>query len=27
MVDGDRWAVVAERIEPSVILAAEHVPG
>jgi diaminopimelate decarboxylase len=27
MVDGSRWAVVAERIEPSVILAAEHVPG
>jgi diaminopimelate decarboxylase len=26
MVDGSRWAVVAERIEPSVILAAEHVP-
>jgi diaminopimelate decarboxylase len=27
MVDGSRWAVVAERIEPSTILAAEHVPG
>jgi diaminopimelate decarboxylase len=26
MVDGDRWAVVAERIEPSTILAAEKVP-
>jgi len=26
MVDGSRWAVVAERIEPSTILAAEHVP-
>ncbi len=26
MVDGDRFAVVAERIEPATILAAEHVP-
>ncbi len=26
MVDGDRWAVVAERIEPAAILAAEHLP-
>lgn len=26
MVDGDRWAVVAERIEPAAILAAEKVP-
>jgi len=26
MVDGDRWAVVAERIAPATILAAEHVP-
>jgi diaminopimelate decarboxylase len=26
MVDGDRWAVVAERIDPAAILAAEHVP-
>ena len=26
MVDGARFAVVAERIEPSAILAAEHVP-
>ncbi|MBU6265894.1 MAG: diaminopimelate decarboxylase [Sphingomonadales bacterium] len=26
MVDGSRWAVVAERIEPSTILAAERVP-
>jgi len=26
LVDGDRWAVVAERIEPAAILAAEHVP-
>lgn len=26
MVDGDRWAVVAQRIEPSAILAAERVP-
>ena len=26
MVDGDRWAVVAERIDPSTILAAERVP-
>lgn len=26
MVDGDKWAVVAERIEPATILAAEHVP-
>ena len=26
MVDGDQWAVVAERIEPATILAAERVP-
>ena len=26
MVDGDKWAIVAERIEPSTILAAERVP-
>lgn len=26
LVDGDRFAVVAERIPPEVILAAEHVP-
>ena len=26
MVDGSRWAVVAERIDPATILAAEHVP-
>jgi len=26
MVDGARWAVVAERIEPAAILAAERVP-
>ncbi len=26
MVDGDRWAVVADRITPATILAAEHVP-
>lgn len=26
MVDGDKWAVVAERIEPATILAAERVP-
>ena len=26
MVDGTRWAVVAERIQPATILAAEHVP-
>lgn len=26
MVDGDRWAVVADRIEPATILAAERVP-
>ncbi len=26
LVDGDRFAVVAERIEPATILAAEHVP-
>ncbi len=26
MVDGDRWAIVAERIEPAAVLAAEHVP-
>jgi diaminopimelate decarboxylase len=26
MVDGDKWAIVAERIEPATILAAERVP-
>ncbi len=26
MVDGAKWAVVAERIDPATILAAEHVP-
>ncbi|MEZ5734920.1 MAG: diaminopimelate decarboxylase [Novosphingobium sp.] len=26
MVDGDNWAIVANRIEPATILAAEHVP-
>ena len=26
MVDGDKWAVVADRIEPAAILAAERVP-
>ena len=26
MVDGERWAIVAERIEPAAILAAERVP-
>jgi diaminopimelate decarboxylase len=26
MVDGDRWAVVARRIDPATILAAERVP-
>ena len=26
MVDGDKWAVVAQRVEPSAILAAESVP-
>ena len=26
MVDGSRWAVVAARIEPAAILAAEQVP-
>ena len=26
MVDGTRWAIVAERIEPSTILSAERVP-
>jgi diaminopimelate decarboxylase len=26
MVDGDRWAIVAHRIEPATILAAEQVP-
>ncbi|HEY9091860.1 diaminopimelate decarboxylase [Parasphingorhabdus sp.] len=26
LVDGDRFAVVAERIEPAAIMAAEHVP-
>ncbi|MBH0111720.1 diaminopimelate decarboxylase [Novosphingobium sp. YJ-S2-02] len=26
MVDGDKWAIVAERIEPATILAAEQVP-
>jgi diaminopimelate decarboxylase len=26
MVDGDRWAIVADRIDPATILAAERVP-
>ena len=26
MVDGDKWALVANRIEPATILAAEQVP-
>jgi diaminopimelate decarboxylase len=26
MVDGGKWAVVADRIEPSTILSAERVP-
>ena len=26
MVDGDKWAVVADRIDPATILAAERVP-
>ena len=26
MVDGEKWAVVADRIEPATILAAERVP-
>ena len=26
MVDGDKWAVVADRIEPAAIMAAERVP-
>ncbi len=26
LVDGDRFAVVADRIEPATILAAEHLP-
>ena len=26
MIDGDRWAVVADRIQPETILAAERVP-
>ena len=26
MVDGDRWAIVANRIDPAAILAAERVP-
>ncbi|HNJ48518.1 MAG TPA: diaminopimelate decarboxylase, partial [Novosphingobium sp.] len=26
MVDGDKWAVVADRIEPAAISAAERVP-
>jgi diaminopimelate decarboxylase len=26
LVDGDKFAVVAERISPEAILAAEHVP-
>ncbi|OCC24987.1 diaminopimelate decarboxylase [Croceicoccus estronivorus] len=26
MVDGDRWAIVADRIEPSAVLAAERIP-
>jgi diaminopimelate decarboxylase len=25
MVDGDKWAVVADRIDPATILAAERV--
>ncbi len=26
MVDGDKWAVVADRIDPATILSAERVP-
>ena len=26
IVDGDKWAVVADRIQPATILAAERVP-
>jgi diaminopimelate decarboxylase len=26
MVDGSRWALVADRIDPATILAAERVP-
>ena len=26
MVDGSRWAIVANRIDPATILAAEQVP-
>ena len=26
MVDGDKWAIVADRIDPATILAAERVP-
>jgi diaminopimelate decarboxylase len=26
MVDGDQFAIVAERIQPETIIAAEHVP-
>ena len=26
MVDGEKWAIVANRIEPAAILAAEQVP-
>ena len=26
MVDGSKWAVVADRIQPATILAAERVP-
>jgi rod shape-determining protein MreC len=26
LVDGDKFAIVAERISPETILAAEHVP-
>ena len=26
MVDGERWAIVAQRIDPATILAAEQVP-
>lgn len=26
LVDGARWAVVAERIEPETVLAAERIP-
>jgi diaminopimelate decarboxylase len=27
MVDGDRYAIVAERIEPESVMAAERIPG